>query len=304
MRRVLLILFALLAPVAVFAAMVVADRHFGAPGQRQPDLLRIELPPASGLGLPKVEGPLDASRPLVVIDAGHGGHDPGAGDAQKEKVLTLALARAVRDQLLAGGGIRVALTRDDDRYLLLEERSELARRLKADLFLSIHADAAEGLATGATVYTLSSRGSSEEASRFAARENRADSVNGVALGATDSAVANILIDLSQRQSAEQSDLFARLILREGAGHLKFRDPPLQSAAFVVLKSPDLPSVLLESGYITNPDEAARLASVDGRGAFARIVAGAIRVYFARQAQPAASPAPARGTPAGIPSGAR
>ena len=79
MRRVLLILFALLAPVAVFAAMVMADRHFGAPGQRQPDLLRIELPPAGGLGLPKVEGPLDASRPLVVIDAGHGGHDPGAG---------------------------------------------------------------------------------------------------------------------------------------------------------------------------------------------------------------------------------
>ena len=303
MRRVLLILFAVLAPVAVFAAMVAVDRHFGAPGQRQSDLLRIELPPAAGLDLPKVLGPLDASRPLVVIDAGRGGHDPGAGGALKEKVLTLALARAVRDQLLAGGGIRVALTRDDDRFLVLEERSGLARRLKADLFLSIHADAAEGLAAGATVYTLSSRGSSEEASRLAARENRADSVNGVALGSTDNAVATILVDLSQRQSAEQSDLFAHLILREGTGHLKFRDPALQSAAFVVLKSPDLPSVLLESGYITNPAEAARLASADGRGAFARIVASAIRVYFARQAQGATAPAPARALPAGIPSGA-
>ena len=275
MRRFGLILFAVLAPLAVFAAMVAADRHFGAPGQRQADMLRIDLPPASGIDLPKIEGPLDASRPLVVIDAGHGGHDPGAGAGLKEKVLTLSLARAVREQLLKDGGIRVALTRDDDRYLLLEERAGLARRLKADLFLSIHADAAEGAAAGATVYTLSSRGSSEEASRLAARENRADSVNGVALGTTDSAVATILVDLSQRQSAEQSDLFARLILREGAGHLRFRDPPLQSAAFVVLKSADLPSVLLESGYITNPAEAARLASAEGRGAFARIVKGKV-----------------------------
>ncbi|MBS0255548.1 MAG: N-acetylmuramoyl-L-alanine amidase [Proteobacteria bacterium] len=301
MRRAMLILAALAAPVALFAAMVAADRHFGAPGQRRPDMLRIELPPPGGLGLPPVEGPLDASRPLVVIDAGHGGHDPGAGGALKEKALTLALARALHDRLLAGGGIRVALTRGDDRYLLLEERGGIARRLKADLFLSIHADAAEGEAAGATLYTLSAKGSSETANRLAARENRADSVNGVALGQTSDAVASILVDLSQRQSAAQSLEFARLILREAAGKMHFRDPPLQSAAFVVLKSPDLPSVLFESGYITNPAEAARLASPAGRAAFAEIVDRAIRVYFARRAMAAgtasASPQPSVPQPA-------
>ncbi len=285
MSRIALFLAVVLAPVGVFAAMVAADRHFGAPGARDAHVLRIELPPPAGeVGLPRVEGPLDASRPLVVIDAGHGGHDPGAAGAGiKEKALTLALAQAVRDRLLAGGGIRVALTRNDDRYLLLDERSGIARRLRADLFVSIHADSAEGGATGATLYTLSQRGSSETAGRLAARENRADTINGVALGGTSDAVASILVDLSQQQTAARSDEFAQVILREGAGKIRFRTPPVQSAAFVVLKAPDVPATLFEAGYITNPDEAARLASPAGRAAFASITAQAIRVYFARTA---------------------
>ena len=283
--------FILLAPLAVFAAMLGVDRAMGAPGFHREYSVRIELPPAGGeIGLPKIDGPLDSSRPLVVIDAGHGGHDPGAaGGDRREKELTLALARALRDRLLSGGGIRVALTRDDDRYLLLEERSGIARRLKADLFVSIHADSAEGTsARGATVYTLSTRGSSEEAEKIAAAENRADTVNGVPLGQTSSAVSAILVDLSQRRAAEQSAGFARLILREGEGRIAFRDRPVQSAAFVVLKSPDLPSVLFEAGYITNPDDATRLASKVGRDAFADVTAQAIRVYFARQSGPADS----------------
>ena len=168
-------------------------------------------------------------------------------------------------------------------YLALEERSGIARRLKADLFLSIHADSADSdKASGATVYTLSARGSSEEATHIAASENRADSVNGVTLGATTNDVSAILVDLSQRRTGQLSDDFARVILREGQGRIVFRERPLQSAAFVVLKSPDLPSVLFEAGYISNGHDAQRLASPGGQRAFADMTAQAIRVYFARQ----------------------
>lgn len=280
-----LVLF-VLAPFAVFAAMVAVDRAFGAPGRGLGYVVRIELPPSAGeIGLPKVAGPLDASRPLVVIDAGHGGHDPGAGTGSlREKDLTLALAEALKAELLAKGGIRVALTREDDRFLLLPERAGIARRLKADLFISIHADsAANDAASGATLYTLSDRGSDEAAERLAATENSADTVNGVPLGGHGGAVDAILVDLSQRDTSARSDSFARLVVREGQGVLPFRVRPIQSAAFVVLKSADLPSVLFESGYISNAADATRLASAAGRQAFADTVARAIRVYFARQA---------------------
>ena len=289
--RLLPLLLLVLAPVGVFAAMVAVDRMFGGPGRGLDYVIRLELPPAGGaIGLPRIDGPLDASRPLVVIDAGHGGHDPGAGSgAIKEKAVTLALAEALRDELLAQGGVRVALTRDDDRFLLLTERAGIARRLKADLFISIHADsAADGEATGATVYTLSDRGSSEAAARLATAENRADTVNGVALGNQSDAVSAILVDLSQRETEAQSREFARLVLREGAARLHFREQGLQSAAFVVLKSADLPSVLFEAGYISNPADAAQLASAEGRKAFADVTARAIRVYFARSLDTAAT----------------
>ena len=288
MRRILLILAIFAAPAALLA-VVLAANHWLAPSPRaKAYVLRIELPPAGGeIGLPPIQGPLDASRPLVVIDAGHGGHDPGAQNGgQKEKALTLGLARALRDALLAHGGIRVALTRDDDRFLALPERSGIARRLKADLFIAIHADSAAGegadMAKGGTVYTLSQRGSDEEANRLAQSENAADQVNGVPLKSAGSDVSAILVDLSQRQSAQGSQGLARLILREGAGRITFRARPIQSAAFVVLKSPDVPSILFEAGYISNHDDAARLGSAAGRKAFADVTAQAIRVWFARQ----------------------
>ena len=287
-------LVVLLALAAVYAAMVGVDRLFRAPGRAPAYALRIALPPAGGeLGLPKVLGPLDASRPLVVIDAGHGGHDPGAGNgALKEKALTLNLALALRDALLAGGGVRVALTRDDDRFLLLPERAGIARRLNADLFLSIHADSAgSDTASGATVYTLSDKGSNDEAARLADSENRADTINGVALGGQSDAVNAILVDLSQRETAARSNGFAQLLLREGQGRLPWRERPLQSAAFVVLKSADVPSILFETGYISNPADAARLDSPAGRQAFAAVATRAIRAWFARQQAPASGAAP-------------
>jgi N-acetylmuramoyl-L-alanine amidase len=191
-------------------------------------VLHVALPPAGGTLGRRRQGPLDASRPLVVIDPGHGGHDPGApgvdekGHPLREKDITLALALALRDKLLAAGGVRVALTRETDRYLMLEERSGIARQLKADLFVSIHADSSEAAdASGATLYTLSDRGSSQEASRIAARENRADTVDGVPLAGTSNAVSAILVDLSQRHAGAQSTRFAELALREGKDRSTF-----------------------------------------------------------------------------------
>lgn len=290
MRRLLILLGLFLVPVAVFGAMVAVDRTFGAPGRGFDYVVRVDLPPIGAFtDLPKIEGPLDATRPLVVIDAGHGGKDPGAiSGGVQEKDLTLAMARALRDELLRGGGVRVALTRSEDRYLFLGERSAIARQLGADLFISLHADSTEVATgvTGATVYTLSAKGSSEVAERMAARENAADSINGVKIVEQSDDVSAILVDLSQRESLGKSELFARLILREGQGLMPFKERMPQSAAFAVLKAPDVPSVLFETGYINNPTDLARLRSDAGRFALAQTLARAIRVFFARSGQTA------------------
>ncbi len=286
MRRWFLPLALIVGPLAILAAMMGADRFFRTEGGGYDYIVGVDLPPAEGVvGLPPVQGPQDASRPLVVIDAGHGGKDPGAGSGSlREKDLTLALAQALRDELLKRGGIRVALTRDDDHFLVLGERSGIARRLNGDLFISIHADSTGGNAdaSGASVYTLSDQGSSEAADRIAARENAADIVNGVNLGRQSDSVSSILVDLSQRETKQRSEQFAGLLLREGAGRIPFRERSEQSAAFAVLKSPDLPSVLFETGYISNSDDAARLGSDEGRQAFAEVTARAIEVFFARR----------------------
>ena len=242
--------------------------------------------PAHGIALPPVEGAQDGARPLVVIDAGHGGHDPGAinrESGRREKDVTLAIARAIRDALVKSGRVRVALTRDDDRFLVLEERSGIARKLGADLFISIHADAAENAdAHGATVYTLSETASDREAARLAARENKADILNGVNLGGQSGDVSSILIDLTQRESMTVSAGFARLLQREVSPFMSFRSAGHRFASLVVLKAPDTPSVLFETGYLSNAQDSAFLASREGQAKIARGVARAIEVHFARR----------------------
>ncbi len=278
------LLFAL--PVLLVGALYAIGASIPVPVLGRDYVVRIALPDgAATIGLPEIAGPSDPSRPLVLIDAGHGGPDLGAvTDDYREKSIVLGLALALRDRLLEEGGIRVAMTRENDSFIVLEERAEIARAMGADLFLSIHADSAgeqEGVA-GASIYTLSETASSEAAARFAERENDADIVNGVDLSGQDRAVNAILVELSQRRTSEQSDQFARLIEREGQGTLQFHPQARRSAALAVLRAPDVPGVLFESGFVTNPEEAERLASDEGRERFADVMARAIRIYFARQ----------------------
>jgi N-acetylmuramoyl-L-alanine amidase len=284
-RRLQLVLL-LLIPAALFAGAVSYRMAAVNAGDAYEYVLRIDLPGADQpIDLPAISGPQDASRPLVVIDPGHGGFDPGAGTGEiKEKAVALAIALAVRERLLEGGGIRVAMTRDDDRFVPLSQRPGIARQLGADLFVSIHADSADADgARGASVYVLSERGSTDAAARFAARENEADTVNGISLAETTDSVGAILLDLSQREAQAGSVELAQLVLRELRGKLALHRDGLESAALAVLKAPDVPSILFETGYISNADDAAYLDSAEGRATIADAAARAIRAYLARAA---------------------
>ena len=248
-----------------------------------------EAPP---LELPDIAGPDDPTRPLVVLDAGHGGRDPGSigvdadGEEFVEKDIVLALVMELREQLLDGGGIRVALTRDDDRIVTLAQRPEIARQLSADLFLSIHADSAGERADvgGASIYTLSTEASSEAAARFAERENAADRLNGIEIEGQSAEVSAILVELSQQRTQEDATEFANLIAREGEGRIRFHPQTRRAAELAVLRAPDVPGVLFESGFVTNAADRDRLMTPQGRREYAEVLAQAIRVYFARRAE--------------------
>jgi len=278
---------------AGFARAAAAGRMSFLPPFNLPDTVSssarysvsVPVPAASKtLALPRIDG--DAGRPLVVIDAGHGGFDPGAispTSGIKEKDVTLRIARAIRDELLKSGRVRVALTREDDRFLVLQERYGVARKLKADLFISIHCDSVgAGDASGASVYTLSEVASDKEAARLAARENKADVIAGVDLGSENADVSSILIDLTQRETMNASAAFARLLGREAEPMIPLRPSFHKFASLMVLKAPDMPSVLFETGYISNPKDAAFLDSPEGRKRIAQSVERAVQVNFARK----------------------
>lgn len=246
--------------------------------------LRIPLgAPEAGPPLPRVLGP--AGKPLIVLDPGHGGHDPGAispHGGTREKHLTLSVAKRIRDELLASGRVRVAMTRETDRFLVLRERTAIARKLGAQLFISVHADSAGETATGASIYTLSEVASDREAQALAQRENKADILNGVNLAGEEEAVTSILVDLAQRETMEASVGFARLLRREGAGLVPFHSGGLRMAGLAVLKAPDMPAILLELGYLSNATDANRIRSSDGQHNIARAVRRAVEIHFAKQ----------------------
>jgi N-acetylmuramoyl-L-alanine amidase len=255
---------------------------------RQDGGLTIDLDgpnPTSRTEDPPVLGP--AGRPLVVIDPGHGGRDPGAVSpfgGRREKDITVELARAIRDELLASRRVRVALTRHDDRYLIHRERYEIARRLGAELFISVHADAAPAsdVAHGATIYTLSEVASDKQAALLAAQENKSDLIAGVGLGNQPADVNRILIDLAQRESMNASADFARLLRREASAFFPFRPDYHRFASLLVLKAPDIPSILFESGYLTNSRDSAYIQSSEGRQQIATGMRRAIEAHFARR----------------------
>jgi N-acetylmuramoyl-L-alanine amidase len=252
-----------------------------------PNRATAAIPPRpSRLQLPKIEGPKRADLPLVVIDPGHGGHDPGSSSSdgnEREKNVALAIARAIRDELVESGRVRVALTRADDRFLILGERREIARALHADLFISIHCDSApSSAARGASIYTLSEISSDRVAAALAARENKADLINGVDLSSASSDVSSILIDLAQRETMNTSSAFAVTLERELSPLIGLKSNFHKFAGLMVLKAPDVPSVLLETGYISNDDDLALLTSTSYRRKLALGVRRAIEAHFARQ----------------------
>ncbi|SJM89238.1 N-acetylmuramoyl-L-alanine amidase [Crenothrix polyspora] len=203
-------------------------------------------------------------RIVIAIDAGHGGEDPGARGPQGtlEKTVTLALAKKLKAFIDAEPGMRAVLVRKNDIYVGLRKRMALARAVNADLFISIHADAVQDTSVrGASVYTLSMKGASSEAARWLANsENASELVGGVSLDDKEDMLASVLLDLSQTATQEASNTVADKILRnvEGIGHL--HKNAVQQAGFMVLKSPDIPSILVETAFISNPSEELNLLS--------------------------------------------
>jgi len=229
----------------------------------------------------------DDKRPVVVIDPGHGGIDNGtqASSGELEKQIVLDFATALHDRLEKSGKYRIVMTRSDDTFIPLADRVKIARNEQAQLFVSIHADAlrrAEGDAQGATIYTLSDTASDAEAARLAESENRADVIAGIDLTEEPTDVADILIDLARRETKMFSNHFARLLLGEMKGNVRLHPSPLKSAGFRVLKAPDVPSVLVELGYVSNKDDLRLLVSEDWRSKTVRLVSQAVDGFFAKR----------------------
>jgi N-acetylmuramoyl-L-alanine amidase len=271
-----------------FLSALIATITGSAPAPDKGVTIPLEAPsrPADTGPLPVIYGSRDPNRPLVVLDPGHGGRDPGATSpfgGRQEKQVTLAVARAIRDALAAAGRVRVALTREDDSYLVLRERYEIARRMGAGLFISIHADAAPSNdgARGATIYTLSEVASDRQAALLAEQQNESDRIGGAPL-VKDAGVNRILIDLAQRESMDVSADFAALLRREGSVHFPFRPDYHRFASLVVLKAPDVPSILFETGYLTNPEDVAYIHSPEGQRQIALGMKSAIETHFARR----------------------
>lgn len=245
------------------------------PGQSTAKLasLRVPTKPAS-----QVVG----KKRIIVIDPGHGGVDPGAIGVTGiyEKHITLAAARDLKEHLERTGRFKVYLTRDRDVFIRLRGRIEIARERKADLFISVHADTIRNRKIrGLSVYTLSEKASDKEAGELADRENKSDLIAGIDLSHESEEVTNILIDLAQRETMNQSARLASLLVDELKSRVKVLRNPHRFAGFAVLKAPDVPSVLIEMGFLSNRDDERALRSKSHRRKVAQSIAGAVDAYF-------------------------
>lgn len=221
---------------------------------------------------------------LIVIDPGHGGQDPGAPGANgtHEKEITLAVAKELGRQL-ENAGYRVHLTRSSDIFIKLQDRVAIARAKEADLFISLHADSIDkpGV-SGASIYTLSNKASDAQTAKLAARENRADLIAGVDLSHEDKQVANILIDLAMRDTMNQSKFFANTVVKQAQrSGIDLLEKPHRFAGFAVLKAPDIPSVLIEMGFMSNKHEVSRLTNAAYREKLAGAIVAGVDGYFAK-----------------------
>jgi N-acetylmuramoyl-L-alanine amidase len=230
--------------------------------------------------------PRPLRRRVVMLDPGHGGVDPGAVGASGiyEKEVTLAIAREVRRQLEASGRYKVGMTREDDVFVRLRDRIAKARTAGAELFISIHADAMRNRETrGASIYTLSETASDDEAAALAARENRADIIAGVDLSNENKDVMNILIDLAQRETMNHSASFGGLLVEELGRDIQLIPlKPHRFAGFAVLRAPDVPSALIELGYLSNRNDEQLLTRPHHRTKVAAALVRAIDRYFEKR----------------------
>ena len=287
-----------LAPAAAPPVAAAAPTDAGAPAEAdRPDLPRPDAPvpssrpvefaalPATATHLDGTAGPTYGGRelPVIVLDPGHGGVDPGATsvDGRYEKDLVLDMARELERRIERSGRYRVVLTRDGDEFIALRDRIAKARHLGGDAFISLHADSLRLADTrGASIYTLSEQASDAEAAKFAAQENKADILTGADLSQHDAVVATILIDLAQRDTNNKSIALADAMAEELARVTSLVKRHRRFAGFAVLKSPDVPSVLLELGYLSNPDDARNLAQRNYRAKLGQAIVRSLDRYFA------------------------
>ena len=281
-----------LKPVGEYAHRLVLDLY----PSEQPDPLMALLEKSSAQAV-KNEGknesreaplkhPTDIARLVtIVLDPGHGGEDPGAvgRGGNHEKDVTLSIARRLKTLIDAEQNMRTLLTRDGDYFIPLQQRVQKARRVQADLFVSIHADAfIKPTARGSSVFVLSENGASSSAARWLAqRENAADLIGGVNLGVKDPYLARTLLDLSQTATSNDSLKLGKAVLGEIGGINTLHKGRVEQAGFAVLKAPDIPSILVETAFISNPEEEMKLADEAYQDKLAEAMLRGIKQYFAR-----------------------
>lgn len=242
-------------------------------------------PEAAGKPAAPDPRPSVARLATIVIDPGHGGEDPGAlgRHGSREKDITLTIARRLKAMIDEEPGMRAVLTRDGDYYLALQSRVDKARKVRADLFVSVHADAfLKPHARGSSVFALSERRATSEAAKWLARkENEADLVGGVNIDVKDRYLAQTLLDLSQTATIDHSLKLGHAVLGELGQINTLHKPRVEQASFAVLKSPDVPSILVETAFISNPEEEKRLNDNDYQDKMARAILGGIKRYLAK-----------------------